>query len=65
MYLPIMAAEPKTVCVLLLCWSVLCKLWVASSALNCAICDIICVLSIGCMGSWFCICASNSLKKSC
>src|SRR5712691_1900294 len=50
---------------LLVACIVACNDWVASSALNCAIWAIICVSSIGFIGSWFCSCAMSSFRKSC
>jgi len=43
---------------------VCCNCWVACSALNCAIWAIVWLSSIGLLGSWFCISASSSLRKS-
>src|SRR5579864_5190283 len=43
---------------------VCCSCWVAWSALNCAIWEMVCVSSIGLLGSWFCISAIRSFRKS-
>src|SRR5437660_9391653 len=64
MYLPISAAAWATVWLLLLCWTTAFSDWLSSRALNCAIWAIICVSSIGFIGSWFCICAMSSFRKS-
>src|SRR5439155_9445124 len=65
MYLPISAPAWRTVCMLLLVCMVELSCCEASSALNWAIWAIICVSSIGFIGSWFWSWAMSSFRKSC